>query len=95
MKLYVDDWRMPPAGWALARTIEEAIEMLNKNAVEEISLDFVIGEDMQNNFSPVARHIVKLPKEKRPRRVQIHTSSGQGARTLEQILKGHVDEIIL
>ena len=93
MKLYVDDVRTPPPGWDLARTVQEAIDFLGANFYEEVSLDYMIGETMEPNFSPVARFIVSLPKEKRPRVVYIHTASSHGARELYRIMEGFVDEI--
>ncbi len=94
MKLFVDDARTPPPGWQLARTVQEAIHLLDTDTFEDVSLDYVIGYDDQENFSPVAKHIVSLSQEKRPKRVYIHTSSSFGARKLEGILYGHVDKII-
>jgi hypothetical protein len=94
MKLYVDDVRQPPQGWQVARTVKEAVDILGAQAVEEVSLDFVIGNEGGDNFSPVARFIVSMPKEKRPRIVRIHTSSSVGARILESILEGNVEKIM-
>ena len=94
MKLYVDDVRPCPVGWRVARTVEEARRALADGGVEEVSLDFVIGDGLNDNFSPVARFIADMPPEKRPRRVRIHTSSSEGARILASILKGRVDEVV-
>lgn len=94
LKLYVDDVRTPPPGWALARTIEDAVRILSEGDVEEVSLDYVIGLDPTHNFSEVARFIVALPPEKRPRAVRIHTSSDSGALELARILEGHVEQIL-
>jgi hypothetical protein len=93
MKLYVDDIRPVPAGWALARTVAEAVAALDAGGVEEVSLDFMIGDRFQDNFAPVARHIAAMPAEKRPRRVTLHTSSAEGARLLRQILEGAVEVV--
>lgn len=94
MKLYVDDMRPAPPGWQLARTVEQAVDFLKDNWVDELSLDYMIGNSDLENFSPVARFILTLPREKRPRRVSIHTSSPRGARLLRGILEGAVDEIV-
>ncbi len=93
MKLFVDDVRTPPQGWSLARTVQEAVEFLGKNAVDEVSLDYMIGDSLAQNFSPVARFIVTLPDDRRPRVVHIHTASSHGARELYGILEGFVKEI--
>lgn len=93
MKLYVDDIRTPPPGWSLARTVREAVEFLGQNKVDEVSLDYMIGESLEQNFSPVARFIAGLPEEKRPRVVYIHTASSHGAKELHGILEGFVGDI--
>ncbi len=43
MKLWVDDLRTPPDGWAWAKTSAEAIGMLTDHAVTEPSLDHDLG----------------------------------------------------
>lgn len=43
MKLYLDDQRPAPEGWALAKTPEEAIELLKSNRVTHLSLDHDLG----------------------------------------------------
>ncbi|UUG69890.1 hypothetical protein SEA_MORKIE_29 [Gordonia phage Morkie] len=45
MKLWVDDLRTPPEGWAWAKTSTEAIAMLDGNAVTDLSLDHDLGGD--------------------------------------------------
>jgi len=44
MKLYVDDRRAAPAGWILARSASEAIALLSQGGVEELSLDYDLGD---------------------------------------------------
>ncbi|HRY30229.1 MAG TPA: cell division protein FtsJ [Elusimicrobiota bacterium] len=94
MKLFVDDWRSAPEGWETARSVPEAIERLRVGKVEEVSLDYVIGDDFENNFSPVARFIADMPESQRPKRVIIHTSSSEGARLLRRILEGRVERVL-
>jgi hypothetical protein len=94
MRLYVDDLRTPPDGWHLARTIREAIDILSTQPVEEVSLDFMIADRFEDNFLPVALFMINLPPEKRPRRVYIHTSSAEGARQLQMILSGYIDDVV-
>ena len=93
MKLYVDDLRAIPPGWTGARTVADAIALLDGENVEEVSLDYVIGDSFDENFAPVARHIAAMPPARRPRTVRLHTSSAAGARALESILRGAVEQI--
>lgn len=91
MKLFVDDVRTPPVGWALARTVKEAIGLLEAGGVTEVSLDYFIGEGEGSTFLPVAHFIADMPKERRPKRVRLHTASGAGAARLAQALSGAVE----
>ena len=68
MKLYVDDVRRAPAGWTAARTVDEALRLLKTQRVEEVSLDYMIGNSLENNFSPVAKMIASLPEKERPKK---------------------------
>lgn len=99
MKLFVDDLRVAPEGWVLARTITEAIRILATQKVEEVSLDHDIayqnergeftGKCSQENYSSVAWYIREMAKESRPGRVYVHTANPDGYRSIESILNGH------
>lgn len=93
MKLYVDDVRFPPAGWALARTVNDAIQILEAGGVTDVSLDYFIGEGEGGNFLPVAHFIAEMPKDLRPLRVRLHTASDAGAARLAHALDGSVELI--
>lgn len=43
MKLWLDDWRLPPIDWVWAKTAEDAIAYLKTGDVEEASLDHDLG----------------------------------------------------
>jgi hypothetical protein len=91
VKLFVDDLRTPPSGWRLARTVEEARRCLDTEIVEEVSLDYFIGNGEGGTFLPVARHIAGLAPERRPKRVRLHTASDAGAARLAAALDGLVE----
>ncbi len=44
VKLYVDDTRLCPEGWTLARTCEEALEILRAGQVTHLDLDWNLGQ---------------------------------------------------
>jgi NAD+-processing family protein with receiver domain len=46
VRVWLDDERAAPEGWAHVRTPEEAIELLRGGDVEEISLDHDLGLDV-------------------------------------------------
>ena len=43
MKLWLDDIRPAPEGWTWAKNIKQAINLLQRNKVEEASLDHDLG----------------------------------------------------
>lgn len=45
VKIYLDDERDPPAGWILVKTPKEAISMIKRGNVTDISLDHDLGDD--------------------------------------------------
>lgn len=100
MKLFVDDLRVPPKDWVLARTITEAIRLIDTESVEEVSLDHDIcyvntdtGRTADETFEPVARYIAVfnqlLESQGIPEiKVQIHTANPVGAQRMRNILEG-------
>ena len=50
MKLYLDDIRPAPKGWALCRWPEEVIELIEQGEVEEISLDHDLGDSCVGGY---------------------------------------------
>lgn len=45
MKVFLDDERLPPKGWKLARWPEEVIELIKTTQVQTVSLDHDLGDD--------------------------------------------------
>ena len=84
MKLYVDDLRAPPVGWTLAKTVDEAIELLSQGCVVELSLDYDLGGadrtglDLLNWLeSAIAAGRISMPT------MTAHSGSVLGRRRLE------------
>jgi hypothetical protein len=52
VRLYVDDVRRPPIGWALARSLNEAHAFLleHRDDLEMVSLDYDLGEGQPSGF---------------------------------------------
>jgi CheY-like chemotaxis protein len=77
-------------------TAEQAIKMLEENSPYDlVSLDHDLGGEY---FAPsdevsgyaVAEHISKMPKDKLPKKVVIHSFNSNGAKNMENVLKGIV-----
>jgi|SRR5579864_3015510 len=94
MKLYVDDLRRCPDGWKLARTITDAISLLYRGFVHEISLDhdivFVWGTDIRmhkESFMSVCMYMCDMPVDKRPEKVRIHTANVDAGWKMHDMLR--------
>ncbi len=85
MKLYVDDQRPAPAGWIRATNLEEAVSHLRTGNVEELSVDYDLGDSSFGTgldvldwlAGAVHRGEVKKPK------LHAHSGSPLGRRRLE------------
>ena len=98
MKLFVDDVRMCPDGWVPARSVTEAIRILDTQKIEEISLDhdiacrLVTGQEHSSNetFEPVARYLALLfdseSFDREDIKVRIHTANFEAGRKMAHIL---------
>jgi len=90
MKLYVDDLRKCPDGWALARTNTEAIRLLSSGYVEEISIDHDICVPNvefidasvrkrlsigEETYEPVVYYIIAMAPSLRPKVITIHSAN--------------------
>lgn len=89
MKLFIDDLREPWPGWTLARTITQAIRILELFAVEEVSLDHdiqqtVFGHTEMETFEPVARYLLVMPAP--PPVIRFHTGNPTGGKRMAEIL---------
>jgi len=94
IRLWVDDIRPAPEGWTLARTVTEAIRILDENVVEEISLDYDISLSVKvglihrpypcgETFEPVARFIRMMAR----RGILLHTMNYGNAGPYKQKIK--------
>ena len=89
MKIYLDDLRPTPEGWARCYWPDEVIELLKTGQVEEVSLDHDLGDDdkgtgydvllwleeaVHNSFRPI-------PK------INIHSSNSSAKSKMEAALR--------
>lgn len=61
----------------MARTIQEAIHLLENHEVDILSLDYDLGEDLQGNLLPTGNDLVKHICEQglRANKMYIHTTT--------------------
>jgi hypothetical protein len=91
MKVYLDDLRSTPEGWVRAYTAWEAIELLKTGKVEEISLDYTLGDD---NVVGTGHDVIKWIEEavaigefNPPKNIIVHSSNPSGSARMEAGIK--------
>jgi hypothetical protein len=84
-KIFLDDCRPTPEGWARAYWPDEVKELLKKGNVEVISLDHDLGDDERGTGYSVLLWIeeqVELANYKPPE-ILIHTDNGPARQKME------------
>lgn len=102
--LFIDDdpnrhrrFKIGHIGWVIeeAFTYQQAIELLQGNAFDEVWLDHDLSERAaagnpapgEKNGADIAKVIAELPQEKRPKKVIVHTFSLKGRTRIMTILE--------
>lgn len=90
INIYLDDLRLCPEGFTIARTYEDAIELLNNNKVGILSLDHDLGEDENGNLLKTGYDLVKYICENDCdiEKIYIHTDNAVGRTNMLETLKG-------
>ncbi|MCM3109975.1 cyclic-phosphate processing receiver domain-containing protein [Lederbergia lenta] len=90
INLYVDDLRDCPSGFEIARSMEAAVNLMNNNQINILSLDHDLGEDDGKNLLPTGYDLVKFICENgyRANKIYLHTDNPVGRENMYQTLKG-------
>lgn len=59
INLYVDDLRDCPKGFIVARNMEKAIDYIENNEVNILSLDHNLGADQEGNILPTGYRSIR------------------------------------
>jgi hypothetical protein len=86
LKLWLDDLRPAPEGWVWAKTVEEAIEVLEAGEVGEASLDYDMGLGKRNGD---ALCLWMAENEVWPQTLTVHSSNPPGARSMCRLIERH------
>lgn len=89
MKLYLDDERHPPSGWALVKSVKNAIAFLTKGKVTDLSLDHDLGVDYENGYDVllwIEEQVFTNPGFVLPN-IKIHTANPSARIKMELALK--------
>lgn len=92
VNVYLDDLRVCPEGFVIARTYEDAIELLENNKVGILSLDHDLGEDKEGNLLKTGYDLVKYICENDCdiEKIYIHTDNTVGRTNMYETLKGAI-----
>lgn len=101
VNLYLDDLRDIPEGFVGARTMEEAVKLIEHYNVHILSLDHDLGMDDEGNLRKTGYDLVKYICEKglKVNRVYLHTDNVVGRENMHQTLlaarrRGFIDSDI-
>lgn len=101
IKVYLDDVREAPDGWVLAKTVNDVFHYLENNNVEEISLDFDLGENTLtgNCVLNYLERLIRKGELKNIPIIHIHSMNPVGRKIIQDKLKeikkyleGDIDE---
>lgn len=84
-KIYLDDQRPAPSGWAQARSADEAIALLRRGDVTDLSLDYDLGDPHFGTGLDVLDWLERAVADRRVSlpRLTAHSGSMLGRRRLE------------
>ena len=90
INVYLDDLRVGPDGFVIARTYEDAIKLLESNKIGVLSLDHDLGEDSNGNLLKTGYDLVKYICENNCdiEKIYIHTDNAVGRTNMFETLKG-------
>ena len=90
INLYVDDLRINPDGFLVARSYEDAIIMLKRYNINILSLDHDLGLDLNGDLAKTGYDLVKYicQNEVNIKKIYIHTDNPVGRENMYKTLLG-------
>lgn len=85
MRVFLDDERQTPEGWVRVFWPDEAIALLEKGVVEEISLDHDLGDDSRGTGYDVVVWVEEAVALRgfRPPRMSVHSANASARQKME------------
>jgi len=85
VRVYLDDERTAPAGWIQVRWPSEAIELLQRGGVTDISLDHDLGDDERGTGYDVILWIEEAVATRgfSPPRITVHSANSSARKKME------------
>lgn len=89
INVYVDDLRLCPEGFTIARTYEEAVELLINNNVDILSLDHDLGQYNDGRLRKTGYDLVKFICENNIKinKIYLHTDNPVGKDNMYETLE--------
>lgn len=96
MKLWVDDERCAPPGWAWAINSDVAITLLSPGNVDELSLDHDLGDNCAGESDTTRRVVMwMIENEVWPKCICVHTANPVGRSWLVGTIRRYAPEGLL
>lgn len=91
MKIWLDDLREPPPGWAWCRTAESCIKLLEEQYIDQLSVDYDLqGGSGETGYSVLVwlENIVRKDSEFEPPDViWIHSAKNTEWKMMSEVIK--------
>jgi hypothetical protein len=91
MKLFVDDIRQPPDNtWIVATTAKKAIQVLNMNKVQVLSLDHDLGDPDETGYTIICwveEQTVTNPNFHLPETILVHSANPVGSQKIRRAIR--------
>ena len=88
-KLWVDDIRTSPPGWIWAKNYDEAVEILDAENIDLLSLDHDLGDDEKGTGYSIACFLearLYLEGKQPPKTILIHSANPVGRSNIERAI---------
>lgn len=88
MKVFLDDERSTPCGWARVYSVDELIDLMTSSKVDELSLDHDLGDGTKTgyDFMKWLEEEVYEGRIKQIPVIKFHTSNPSGRKNMESAL---------
>jgi len=88
INLYLDDLRDCPKGFIVARTFDQAVDLIERHTIDVLSLDHDLGSDEDGNLLPTGYDFVKKFCEEGhfANKIYIHTDNVIGRENMYETL---------
>lgn len=84
ISVFLDDYRIPPAGYVLVETIDECLVLLNNYEVDHLSLDHDLVSQTRNGYMLAQ---IMVDRNLYANRITIHSANSVGGKAMYNCFK--------